>query len=176
MFSYPLCLNLVFFVIPLIFLLCSCWLLLGCSLSRSSTLEAPAQYNMNYFNTLQFLAVIWLQLAHAISFHPTLTRYGQVVDLSSSPLEKRSLPLMLLLRGGAAESASAWNAGSKYEYRAGAPNSKPITSTSTRSPPVGQRQDVKLDTKDAFAEAFLQRDDRNRFIGEFLLTIHNSSV
>ena len=76
----------------------------------------------------------------------------------------RALLPPLTLRGGATEpSRSAWSAGSKYSR----PNN--LSSSPTRSyqtPSYSQDQDEKETTKDAFAEAFLQREDRNRFIGE----------
>lgn len=79
---------------------------------------------------------------------------------------------MLSLRGGASESASAWSAGSKYEYQTNHPNNQ-----STKSAPhkttkdafadaIQTQNDEAVATKDAFAEAFLQRDDRNRFVGK----------
>lgn len=79
--------------------------------------------------------------------------------------DKALLP-SLTLRGGASEpTRQAWSAGSRYGSR---PNN--ISSSPTRSyqtPSYGQGQDEnEATTKDAFAEAFLQREDRNRFIGE----------
>ena len=76
----------------------------------------------------------------------------------------RALLPPLTLRGGASEpTRQAWSAGSKYSR----PNN--LSSSPTRSyqtPSYSQDQDEKETTKDAFAEAFLQREDRNRFIGE----------
>ena len=74
-------------------------------------------------------------------------------------------------RGGASESASAWSAGSKYDYGRTSPRASPAgtSSPATRSVPSSYRDTVRDEgeaTKEAFAEAFLQRDDRNRFIGE----------
>lgn len=87
----------------------------------------------------------------------------------ANPMPTHSL---FFLRGGASESAASWNAGSKYNnYR-----------TST-SPPIRNNYkatsvyaaDSKEKTKAAFAEAFLLREDRNRFIGEEL-SLHPRSI
>eukprot|EP00578_Thalassiosira_sp_NH16_P027984 CAMPEP_0181088236 /NCGR_PEP_ID=MMETSP1071-20121207/6679_1 /TAXON_ID=35127 /ORGANISM="Thalassiosira sp., Strain NH16" /LENGTH=355 /DNA_ID=CAMNT_0023170139 /DNA_START=14 /DNA_END=1081 /DNA_ORIENTATION=- len=74
---------------------------------------------------------------------------------------------LLSMRGGASESASAWNAGSKYDYRTSlsSPSSSSTTTRNYQTPSFTQdQQDEKEATKDAFAEAFLRREDRNRFI------------
>ena len=72
----------------------------------------------------------------------------------------------LSMRGGASESASAWSAGSKYDYRTGpsSPNTRNYT------PSYTQGEDEKDATKEVFAEAFLKREDRNRFIGEHVFS------
>jgi len=78
----------------------------------------------------------------------------------------RALLPPLTLRGGASEpTRQAWSAGSKYSRPNNLSSSSPTRSYQT--PSYGQGQDEKeATTKDAFAEAFLQREDRNRFIGE----------
>ncbi|KAL3801120.1 hypothetical protein HJC23_002413 [Cyclotella cryptica] len=89
-------------------------------------------------------------------------------DKSISRNVSTSIPMTLSIRGGS-ESASAWNAGSKYEYRT-VPKSS--STTFSRGPSVGRHQsypmtadeDTKARTKEAIATAFLNRDDRNRFI------------
>ena len=73
------------------------------------------------------------------------------------------------LRGGASESASAWNAGSKLSQRPDPGLSSTSPSQSYRSDPVYNRQlndfdDTNTQLKEQFAEAFQRRDDRNRFI------------
>ena len=83
----------------------------------------------------------------------------------------RPFAALLPPRGGASESASAWSAGSKYDYGRTSPRASPAgtSSPATRSVPSSYRDTVRDEgeaTKEAFAEAFLQRDDRNRFIGE----------
>ncbi|KAL7543128.1 hypothetical protein ACHAXR_012426 [Thalassiosira sp. AJA248-18] len=71
---------------------------------------------------------------------------------------------LFAVRGGASESASAWSAGSKYDYRT-SPNFKQSQTQKYQTPTsYSQGQDTKETTKEAFAEAFLQREDRNRFI------------
>lgn len=79
---------------------------------------------------------------------------------------------ILSARGG--DSKSAWSAGSKYNYGPSNPNGSSSTQTSYRAPSYDREQQQVLqdDTKEAFAEAFLQRDDRNRFIGTWLLYIN----
>jgi FtsH-binding integral membrane protein len=63
------------------------------------------------------------------------------------------------IRGGSSESASAWSAGSKLSQR------RPAPGTSYRSPPAYNTQvNDGTQLKEQFAEAFLQREDRNRFI------------
>eukprot|EP00581_Thalassiosira_minuscula_P005104 CAMPEP_0183747988 /NCGR_PEP_ID=MMETSP0737-20130205/67541_1 /TAXON_ID=385413 /ORGANISM="Thalassiosira miniscula, Strain CCMP1093" /LENGTH=294 /DNA_ID=CAMNT_0025983705 /DNA_START=249 /DNA_END=1136 /DNA_ORIENTATION=- len=69
---------------------------------------------------------------------------------------------ILSVRGGASESASAWSAGSKYDYGPSRPTYSSSSSPTRYS--TSQSQDEKEETKEAFAEAFLQRNDRNRFI------------
>lgn len=90
----------------------------------------------------------------------------QIRAVKSTPKFDTLVPLSI--RGGS-ESASAWNAGSKYEYRT-PPKSSP---TYSRSQSTQQQQssvtgdsDTQDQTKEAIATAFLNREDRNRFIGK----------
>ncbi len=78
---------------------------------------------------------------------------------------------LLFLRGGASESAASWNAGSKYNSYRTSPS--PPTRNSYKATSV-YAVDSKEKTKEAFAEAFLLREDRNRFIGEEL-SLHSSN-
>lgn len=78
--------------------------------------------------------------------------------------------LLSVRGGGPSESASAWSAGSKYDYRT-SPQFSQSQSTQRYQTPSSytQVQDAKAavtedSTKEAFADAFLQREDRNRFI------------
>lgn len=79
-----------------------------------------------------------------------------------------SLPLVsphpfASLRGGVSESAASWSAGSRYnDYRSG---SRQSLSQNYKNP-SDYTVDPKAKAKEAFAEAFLRREDRNRFIGE----------
>lgn len=88
-----------------------------------------------------------------VSFRPRLHGYSDTSNL-------------LRIRGGASESASAWNAGSKLSPRPGTGLSSASTGQSYRTPPPYNRYDDDSNTqlKEQFAEAFLQREDRNRFI------------
>jgi hypothetical protein len=77
----------------------------------------------------------------------------------------RLMPI-LSIRGGS-ESASAWSAGSRYDYRS--PKTSSYSSrSSVRQKPfmVDAENDSKEQTKEAIATAFLNREDRNRFIGK----------
>ena len=69
----------------------------------------------------------------------------------------------LSVRGGSSESASSWSAGSRYDYRTTRPSSP--TRKYYTPPPHTTDQQSQLNTKEVFAEAFLLREDRNRFIG-----------
>lgn len=84
---------------------------------------------------------------------------GGVSEASMFPIQT------IAIRGGASESSSAWNAGSKLNKRS-APNSSHVQSY--RSPPqyrqTQEHDDIQSATKEKFAEAFLKREDRNRFI------------
>lgn len=85
---------------------------------------------------------------------------------------------LLLIRGGASESASrsSWTAGSKYNYGAGSKSynygSNTVGTSSSLQTPSSYSNSKDTtnvndnETKEKFAEAFLQRDDRNRFIGK----------
>lgn len=83
-----------------------------------------------------------------------------------------SIPPSLLhhdirIRGGASESASAWNAGSSLRP---APVGSSPGQSYRSTPPYRQTSQQNIDeksnsaTKEQFAEAFLVREDRNRFI------------
>ncbi|KAK1747322.1 hypothetical protein QTG54_001285 [Skeletonema marinoi] len=75
---------------------------------------------------------------------------------------------LLRIRGGSSESASAWNAGSKLSQRPAPGLSSTSPGQSYRSPPPYSNRQLNDDTntqvKEQFADAFLQREDRNRFI------------
>ena len=74
---------------------------------------------------------------------------------------------LLRIRGGSSESASAWNAGSKLSQRPAPGLLSSSPGQSYRSPPPYNRQvndDTNTELKEQFADAFLQREDRNRFI------------
>ncbi|KAL3756462.1 hypothetical protein ACHAWU_009856 [Discostella pseudostelligera] len=78
---------------------------------------------------------------------------------SLSPISPHSL---IFLRGGASESAASWTAGSRYnDYRTTSPSSSIRNNYKATSV---YNEDSKEKTKEAFAEAFLRREDRNRFI------------
>jgi len=88
----------------------------------------------------------------------------QTVDASHgvvifSKCRSSSSQYSISLRGGSSDSASSWSAGSRYDYR----TTRPSSPTRNYQTPPGQQS--KLDTKEVFAEAFLRREDRNRFIG-----------
>jgi hypothetical protein len=88
----------------------------------------------------------------------------QTVDASHgvvifSKCRSSSSQYSISVRGGSSESASSWSAGSRYDYR----TTRPSSPTRNYQTPPGQQS--KLDTKEVFAEAFLRREDRNRFIG-----------
>lgn len=82
---------------------------------------------------------------------------------SRAAISPPSAHVLLSMRGGASESASAWSAGSKYDYRTSLGSSPP--NQNYKTPSYSQSQDdTKEEAKEAFADAFLQRDNRNRFI------------
>lgn len=82
-----------------------------------------------------------------------------------SPFSSMSPRSLIVLRGGASESAASWSAGSRYNnYRTS--SSQPTRSNYKTASMY--TTDTKDKTKEAFAEAFLRREDRNRFIGEQL--------
>ena len=86
---------------------------------------------------------------------------SQNTNIMSVSSRLRSIP-KLIVRGGS-DGASAWNAGSRYDYRTAKP------STYNRGQSMKQQlhpATVEDDTKEAIANAFLNREDRNRFIGE----------
>ncbi|KAL3789183.1 hypothetical protein ACHAW5_002442 [Stephanodiscus triporus] len=71
---------------------------------------------------------------------------------------------IISFRGGSSESVSSWSTGSRYDYRTTSPS--PQTRNYQTSSPYTPRQQSKLETKEVFAEAFLRREDRNRFIDQ----------
>lgn len=95
-----------------------------------------------------------------VTSHPLSTQRN-TRSISAAPIP------FAIIRGGS-ESASAWNAGSRYDYRS--PKYSSSRSQSTRQPsyPVTAEDDTREGAKEAIATAFLNREDRNRFIGEFL--------
>jgi hypothetical protein len=79
-----------------------------------------------------------------------------------------SIGITLSIRGGS-ESVSAWNAGSRHDYRSPkTPSYNRGRSSSSRqqSYTVDAEHGSKEQTKEAIATAFLNREDRNRFIGK----------
>ena len=76
-----------------------------------------------------------------------------------------SMSPVIVLRGGASESAASWSAGSRYNNYRTSPSQPTRSNYKTASM---YTTDTKDKTKEAFAEAFLRREDRNRFIGEQL--------
>ena len=100
---------------------------------------------------IRFAFASW-HLGHAKAISP----------FSSTSMSPHSL---IVLRGGASESAASWSAGSRYNnYRTS--SSQPTRSNYKTASMY--TTDTKDKTKEAFAEAFLRREDRNRFIGEQL--------
>lgn len=100
--------------------------------------------------------------SHGIS--KVSTHWG---DIHGSKL--LSIPA-LSTRGGS-ESASAWNMGSRYDYRGSKSSSTTRSQTTTQKPyTVAADDDTGEETKEAIATAFLNREDRNRFIGETCAT------
>ena len=99
---------------------------------------------------------------------PSLVRDKIHIGKQDPPTHSIWAPSLIFLRGGASESASAWSAGSKYEHRTSPNFSAKSPTRSFESPSFKQRQDgAKAATKEAFAEAFRRREDRNRFIGKW---------
>lgn len=81
---------------------------------------------------------------------------------SLSPIPHHSF---IFSRGGASESAASWSAGSKYNNHRASPYPPTRNNYKTTSMYTA---DSREKTKEVFAEAFLRREDRNRFIGEGL--------
>ena len=115
--------------------------------------------------------------AHLSISHPIIIKE---VDRRSSLLTTS----LIRIRGGASESASrsSWTAGSKYNYGAGSKSynygSNTVGTSSSLQTPSSYNTNSKdttnvndIETKEKFAEAFLQRDDRNRFIGKLCTLI-----
>ena len=108
--------------------------------------------------------------AHLSISHPIIIN---VIDRRSSLLTSS-----LSISGASSESASrsSWTAGSKYNYGAGsksydygsttAGTSSSLQTPSSYNTNSKDTTNVNDETKEKFAEAFLQRDDRNRFIGK----------
>jgi len=113
---------------------------------------------------LFLLTLICVSAAEA-SIHPVSLVASVRPRLHDGFIDKANL---LRIRGGSSESASAWNAGSKLSQRPAAPGlSSTSPSQSYRSPPPYNSQandDTNTQVKEQFADAFLQREDRNRFI------------
>ncbi|KAL7465755.1 hypothetical protein ACHAXS_006072 [Conticribra weissflogii] len=73
------------------------------------------------------------------------------------------------LRGGGSDSKSAWSAGSRRYYPSGSgyPSNKSTSSSGYSKDGLryaSSRETEEQATKEVFAEAFLRREDRNRFI------------
>ena len=105
------------------------------------------------------------------AFHPL--SYHDVGSRTSLPTPLSSHSAILSIRGGAGDSSSAWSAGSKYnygptgssKYNFGGSGSSPSSSRNLQTPSYTKdTQYANEETKEKFAEAFLQREDRNRFI------------
>ena len=107
----------------------------------------------------------------------TTPHFSRIDLLSDGRSQSQRLPpflstrsAILSVRGGASEPGrSAWTAGSKYDYGTNRPNNYSTSSPTAQSyrTAAPYNQDTKEDeTKEAFAEAFQKRDDRNRFIGK----------
>eukprot|EP00571_Detonula_confervacea_P004961 CAMPEP_0172322112 /NCGR_PEP_ID=MMETSP1058-20130122/45056_1 /TAXON_ID=83371 /ORGANISM="Detonula confervacea, Strain CCMP 353" /LENGTH=333 /DNA_ID=CAMNT_0013037763 /DNA_START=97 /DNA_END=1095 /DNA_ORIENTATION=- len=105
-----------------------------------------------------FIFLVAHQTDEVDASHHLLTHGFHGVRFANSRAASHAL---LSMRGGASESATAWSAGSKYDYKTSL--SSPTQNYKTPSYD-SQGQDTKEETKEAFADAFLQRDDRNRFI------------
>lgn len=120
------------------------------------------------------VTVLWISYlvaqagAHLSINHPIIINANRRSSVISS---------LTSIRGGASSesaSRSSWTAGSKYNYGAGSKSynygSNPGTSSSLQTPSSYSNSkdatNVNEETKEKFAEAFLQRDDRNRFIGK----------
>ena len=110
--------------------------------------------------------------AHLSISHPIIIN---VIDRRSSLLTSS----LTSIRGGSSSesaSRSSWTAGSKYNYGAGsksydygsttAGTSSSLQTPSSYNTNSKDTTNVNDETKEKFAEAFLQRDDRNRFIGK----------
>eukprot|EP00574_Skeletonema_japonicum_P013024 CAMPEP_0201716768 /NCGR_PEP_ID=MMETSP0593-20130828/2660_1 /ASSEMBLY_ACC=CAM_ASM_000672 /TAXON_ID=267983 /ORGANISM="Skeletonema japonicum, Strain CCMP2506" /LENGTH=338 /DNA_ID=CAMNT_0048206641 /DNA_START=20 /DNA_END=1036 /DNA_ORIENTATION=- len=111
---------------------------------------------------MKCLVLISLLCASAseASIHPVISIRPRLNGYSDSPN-------LLQIRGGS-DSASAWNAGSKLSQRPGPGLSSASPGQSYRTPPPYNRQEGNDESntqlKEQFADAFLQREDRNRFI------------
>ena len=125
------------------------------------------------------VTVLWISYlvaqagAHLSINHPIIINANRKSSVISS---------LTSIRGGASSesaSRSSWTAGSKYNYGAGSKSynygSNPGTSSSLQTPSYNTNSkdatNVNEETKEKFAEAFLQRDDRNRFIGKLCTLI-----
>lgn len=128
-------------------------------LSISAEISSPMSRTRVHRTTAK-LAAILLTVCTVISISAVDAFWGKSVISRHPRLSTDRMIPALLVRGGS-ESASAWNAGSRYDYRS------PKSSLLNRSKPIRQQSyDIREDTKEAIATAFLNRDDRNRFIGK----------
>jgi hypothetical protein len=127
---------------------CPVFLLAACSFMSVPTVNA------SWHNSRQ---------KRLVPCHPKTNTYD------SSNIDRR-MPIMSI-RGGS-ESASAWSAGSRYDYRSPKTSSSFSSRdrSSVRQKPftVDVENDSKEQTKEAIATAFLNREDRNRFIGKLV--------
>ena len=121
------------------------------------------------------LFLCFFTAAHQVAvdaFYPL--SYHDVGTRTSLPTPLSSHSAILSIRGGAGDSSSAWSAGSKYnygptgssKYNFGGSGSSPSSSRNLQTPSYTKdtTQYANEQTKEKFAEAFLQREDRNRFI------------
>lgn len=127
--------------------------------SRTTSYRSAAK------STTVLLAICSSLLAADASWHKSQTIACHPL---SNEIKNARLINDLSVRGGS-ESASAWNAGSRYDYRS------PKSSVYNRTTPTRQKSyvsaadDTKDVTKEAIANAFLNREDRNRFIGKIIM-------
>ena len=119
-----------------------------------------------------FLCFLTAQVA-VDAFYPLSYHVSSRTSLPT-PFSSHSQQSYISIRGGAGDSSSAWSAGSKYnygptgssKYNFGGSGSSPSSSRDLQTPSYSTKdiQYANEETKEKFAEAFLQREDRNRFI------------
>ena len=122
------------------------------------------------------LFLCFFTAAHQVAvdaFYPLSYHDGSRTSLPT-PFSSHSQQSYISIRGGAGDSSSAWSAGSKYnygpigssKYNFGGSGSSPSSSRNLQTPSYSTKdiQYANEETKEKFAEAFLQREDRNRFI------------